>query len=250
MSRPRSRPCLIAAISLLMGACANGGPVNPDAAVVAIDAGLTARADAGSLVDASAPSRLLISEFVFSHAGVDTNEFIEVLGNPLMDFSDHTFLILEGDTTGAGRIEFAVALGTTDSSGYYKSDYFDNTMQNGSQSLLLVRGFNGVLGSDLDQNDDGVLDNQPWDQLIDGISVTDTDATDHIYVAPRVLPGFDGSSFVVGGASRVPPTDDTDTAADWVRNDFDGAGLPCCMSETAQSGEAINTPGAANLVQI
>ena len=56
---------------------------------------------------------------------------------------------------------------------------------------------------------------------------------------------YDGLSYAPGGASRVPDGTDTDAAADWVRNDFDLAGISG-QTGTIAAGEAYNTPGTAN----
>ena len=52
---------------------------------------------------------------------------------------------------------------------------------------------------------------------------------------------YDGLSFAPGGASRIPDGTDTDTTADWMRNDFDKAGIPG-NTGTLVGGEALNTP--------
>ncbi|MCG6875938.1 MAG: PEP-CTERM sorting domain-containing protein [Betaproteobacteria bacterium] len=63
---------------------------------------------------------------------------------------------------------------------------------------------------------------------------------------PVLGPNYDGiSSFAPGGASRIPNGVDTDSASDWVRNDFDLAGIPGFIG-TLTNGEALNTPGALN----
>ena len=49
---------------------------------------------------------------------------------------------------------------------------------------------------------------------------------------------YDGLTFAPGGASRIPDGTDTDTAADWVRNDFDLAGIPG-FAGTLVGGEAL-----------
>lgn len=56
---------------------------------------------------------------------------------------------------------------------------------------------------------------------------------------------YDGLSFAPGGASRIPDGTDTDSAADWMRNDFDLAGIDG-YAGTPVDGEALNTPGAVN----
>ncbi len=40
--------------------------------------------------------------------------------------------------------------------------------------------------------------------------------------SPALGPNYDGvSSYAPGGASRIPDGFDTESASDWVRNDFD-----------------------------
>ena len=57
---------------------------------------------------------------------------------------------------------------------------------------------------------------------------------------------FGGAAFGPGGASHIPNAIDTDTTADWVRNDFDGFGFPG-FPGSPEIGEARNTPGAVNV---
>jgi predicted extracellular nuclease len=106
------------------------------------------------------------------------------------------------------------------------------------------------LNDDIDANDDGAIDNTPWTRIVDSIGVSDGDGGDFNYSTPALTPGYDGGSFTVGGASRIPNGTDTDAAGDWIRNDFEGAGLPSFPAVVADPGEAINTPGNANEVQV
>ena len=53
--------------------------------------------------------------------------------------------------------------------------------------------------------------------------------------------------FAPGGASRFPDGFDTEAATDWVRNDFDLAGI-LGFAGTIVLGEAYNTPGAADQI--
>ncbi|MEC7232385.1 MAG: hypothetical protein VXW31_05570, partial [Planctomycetota bacterium] len=39
---------------------------------------------------------------------------------------------------------------------------------------LLVRGWSGIFGADLDTDDDGVLDSTPWAEIYDGIALVET----------------------------------------------------------------------------
>ncbi len=201
-------------------------------------------------VQAAAPAAPLavpgINEFVVNHTGTDTAEFVEILGLPSTDYSAYTLLSLEGDgAPGAGTIDRATPLGTTDANGYWSTGFGSNLYENGTMSLLLVQDFTGAVATDLDTNDDGVLDVIPWTALVDSVAMTDLGAGDQTYGGVTLTPSFDGGAFTPGGASRIPNGTDTDAPGDWVRNEFDGAGLPG-FTGTPVLGEAYNTPLASN----
>lgn len=191
----------------------------------------------------------VINEFVFNHTGNDDHEFIEVFGQPITDFSSFTILAIEGDASIAGTIDDVFNVGTTDAAGFWTTGFLSGVLENGTASLLLVSGFSGSMGDDLDTDNDGTLDTTPWTGLFDGIAVWDGGVSDWTYANVVLDAGFDGSPFVPGGASRIPNGTDTDTVGDWMRNDFDGAGLPGFVG-TPDLGEAMNTFGDVNAVAI
>lgn len=190
----------------------------------------------------------VINEFVANHVDTDTHSFIEILGTPSFDYSGLRILELEGDSTSTpGAIDRIYQAGITNAGGHWTTPFLGDGdgPENGTITLLLVTGFSGTVGQDLDTNDDGVLDLTPWTALLDAVAVSDGGAIDLTYGLPVLGPGFDGVSYTPGGASRIPDGTDTDTVADWVRNDYDGAGLPG-FTGTLVPGEAVNTPGAVN----
>lgn len=190
----------------------------------------------------------VINEFVANHTGSDTNEFIEIKGDAGVDYSGYSILQIEGDGAGAGTIDSVTAVGTTDANGYWTSAFLNSIIENGTLTLLLVRDFTGTVGMDIDTDNDGVADTTPWEAVFDAVAVSDGTAGDLTYTfgdGPTLGIGYDGQAFSPGGASRIPDGTDTDAAADWVRNDFDGAGLPG-FTGTPVAGEALNTPGAPN----
>ncbi len=78
------------------------------------------------------------------------------------------------------------------------------------------------------------------------LAVNDGDSGDLNYGVPVLYGNYDGvSSYPPGGASRIPDGFDTDSPTDWVRNDFDLAGIPD-HDGSITLGEAYNTPGAPN----
>jgi len=142
-------------------------------------------------------------------------------------------------------IDGAWTVGTTDADGFWTTGFLNNEIENGTITLLLVSGFTGSPGDDLDTNDDGTFDVTPWTEIADEVAVSDGGADDQTYAATTLVANYDGLPFTPGGASRIPNGTDTDTTGDWVRNDFDGAGLPG-FAGTVDASEALNTPGLEN----
>ncbi len=184
---------------------------------------------------------LIINEFVLDHSGTDTQEFIEVFGEPSMDYSNHTLLQIEGDGSGAGLIDSIHPVGTTDANGIWWTGYLSNTLENGTVSLLLVKNFTGALGNDIDTTNNGVIDNPLWSEIVDSVAVHDGGVNDRVYGTPVLFANYDGlSTYKPGGASRIPDGYDTNSQSDWMRNVFSIGSEPSV-------GEANNTPGEPNL---
>ena len=201
----------------------------------------------GTIVDDDTPSvPPVINEFVFSHTGSDNREFLEIKGVANTDYSGYRLLVIDGDAGSRGIVDRIVTPGTTDANGYWASAFLTDQFENGTQTLLLVSGATVSTGTDLDANDDGILDSAPWASLVDAVAVNDGDAGDLTYAGAAVLNvGYDGAAFAPGGASRLPDGGDTDSAYDWVRNDFDLFGVPG-FTGTPTANEAANTNGVAN----
>jgi len=198
----------------------------------------------------SGTSDPVINEFSASTTGTDV-EYVEIFGDPDTDYSAYTVLEIEGDSSSnTGTVDEVIAIGTTDANGFYLASLPANALENGTITLLLVDGFTGAFGDDLDTNDDGTLDVTPWDSIVDSVAVWDGGSSDLTYGTPVLGQNYDGvSTFAPGGASRIPDGYDTDAASDWVRNDFDLAGIPG-YDGTIGLGEAYNTPGAENAVYV
>lgn len=204
-----------------------------------------------------------ITEVVFDHAGTDTHEFIEIAANPasvvppgvadtvLVDLSSFRIVVLDGSTAGGGnpgRIANVIQPGTTNGSGLWSTGYMTSTLERPVFTILLVSGFSGSVGDDLDAGDDGVLDATPWSVIADGVAFSDGSGG-LTYAAPVLGPLFDGVATAPGGASRFPYYGDTNSVTDWKRNDFDGEGLPG-FAGTLAAGEARNTMGGLTRVAL
>jgi predicted extracellular nuclease len=188
----------------------------------------------------------LINEFVANHTGSDTNAFVEVLGDTSTSYAGFTVLEIEGDASSSGntgKIDAVLPVGTTDAAGYWTDP---EDMENGTITILLVENFTGSFGDDLDADNDGTFDTTPWDRIVDDVATTDGGSLDLTYSSTVLGPFFDGRPFGAGGASRIPNGTDTDTTADWLRNDFNGFGFPG-FPGSPEFGEAENTPGAVNV---
>lgn len=195
----------------------------------------------------------VINEVSIDIAGGDEGaEYVEILAPSSTDLSDHMVLVVKGDIPNgdAGTLLQADPAPTLDAQGFGLIEYPANGLQNGSISILLVHG-TAAAGDTVDADLDGVIDPGVAFTVIDAIAIHDDEdaAGDDLAYGPVLAPDFDGSTFTVGGASRIPDGTDSDTAADWVRNSYAGAGLPG-LAPTPDDGEAWNTPGATNEVYL
>lgn len=191
-----------------------------------------------------------INEFSISTTDTDV-EFLEFIGTPFADYSAYTFLGIEGDGSTSnnyeGYVDNVIPLGTTDANGLYLVNLEANTVENGTISLLVVKVNTATVGQDLDPEDDGILNTEPWSEIVDSVAVHDGGSSDLTYTTPILGVAYDGLLYAPGGASRIPDGYDTESATDWVRNDFDLAGIPG-FTGTPIYGEAYNTPGEFNQI--
>ncbi len=96
-------------------------------------------------------------------------EYIEFFGEPETDYSAYTLLEIEGDSPDYGMIDEVLPVGTTDVNGFYLVNVSANTFENGTLTLLLVKNFTGAFGEDIDTNNDGVMDDNPWEAIVDAV---------------------------------------------------------------------------------
>ncbi len=154
---------------------------------------------------------LRISEIRVDQPSTDTDEYFEIAGTPGTSLDDITYLVI-GDGSGgnSGVIEEVTALTglVIPADGYLlvgdttfglatpdltTSLNFEN---DDNVTHLLVAGFSGSNGQDLDTDDDGDLDATPWAEIIDLIALIRQEnpptSTEWHYGPPDVGP--DGSS--------------------------------------------------------
>jgi hypothetical protein len=139
-------------------------------------------------------------------------------------------------------VETATLFG--DPSGYGSGD-----LMNSSCTWLLVSDFNGMVGLDLDADDDGVLDFEPWSELHDSVGWSDGDAGDLVYSSAALTQ----ASGTPDAATRLRDGLVPHSAAAWFNGDITtGAGDalgrrydPAAASQNLLPG-AYLTPGQAN----
>lgn len=186
-------------------------------------------------------SKLLINEFMFNPSvSGDPDEFIEVKGDASTDYSEWSIIVVDGDGTAAGKIDNVFQVGTTSSDGYWATPFLTNTLQNGTQTVLLVKDFTGKVGDNVDTTKSGTFTSTPWSEIGDTIAVSDGGKGDPTYADAPVLTGARAA-----GSSRIPDGTDTDSASDWIADDPSLAGIDG-YGTTAAAGTVLVTPGAAN----
>ncbi len=158
----------------------------------------------GALSTRSAPA--LISEFRRDQIGTDNDEYFELVGTPGEDLSPYTYIVIGDSGANSGIIEAVVplsgssipgdgyflaaestfTLGTPDLSGPGNFLNFEN---GDNVTHMLVSGFSGTDGLDLDTDDNGVLETTPWTSIDDCVAVIGLGGTFHYtYCTQKVGP--------------------------------------------------------------
>jgi endonuclease/exonuclease/phosphatase family metal-dependent hydrolase len=151
---------------------------------------------------------VFINEVRVDESGVDTEEYFELFGTPGTTLEGMTYLVIgDGETdSDDGTIEEVIDLTgyTLDAGGFFV--VAEATFTQGTADLvadlnfedgdnvthMLVTGFTGAMGSDLDSNNDGVLDSTPWSEVVDVIAIIKQEnppaSTEFHYGPPTIGP--------------------------------------------------------------
>ena len=195
-----------------------------------------------------------ISEIRIDQSGTDDDEYFELADAPGTSLTGLTYLVIGDGAGGSGTIEAAVDLSgqTVPGSGFFVAA--EATFTLGAADLttslnfensdnvthLLVNGFSGANGDDLDTDDDGTLDVTPWTQLVDCIALVETVGSgEQIYCAETVGP--DGS-FVPGHAYSCPSGWEIGAFDPAGGDDTPGAANPCGPAQTLIINEFLADP--------
>lgn len=238
----------------------------PVAVMLAMATGTAAGA---GLVSGSTASGMRLTEIRVDQQGADTDEYFEVSGAAGASLAG-CWLIAIGDsgTDPAGVVEAAIDLsswnlgrngrfvghestfgqtlfggrslaldaacahatvGTGDAINFENSD---------TVTYLLVRGFTGALGADLDAGNDGTFDATPWAEVIDGVAFVRSNSSDPAYAEARVGP------VKLTATGGMPPHAWLGDAG-WVVGEY-----ASWDADTPGGGPAVPAPGAATILAV
>lgn len=171
------------------------------------------------VLSSGAFASVLINEVFVNPPGTDNGfEYFELIGNSNESLNGLTLLTIEGDGASAGTIDVALSLngmsigsnglflwrdasgnipwihpdtlaaqsGPSAGTSVHVAD-FNPDIENGSNSYMLVTGFTGQAGTtDVDTNNDGVLDSTPWSSVLDAVALIENDGASNFGYADDV----------------------------------------------------------------
>jgi hypothetical protein len=198
-----------------------------------------------------------INEIRHGQRSVDKDEFIELFtSNPATSLKGMTLIALSGEGD-AGRVSMALDLsaGSFDADGVFMiadsritTGSFDagdisvsGGLNLGSQptTYMLVNNFTGALGDDLDTDDDGTLDVQPWLSQLDALSFRNGDDIPDILYSDVIVAA--NSAFTASGAVAKGDGSDSFEVLDFrdlsqdSPGSLNGGGIPPLPASNAQA---------------
>ncbi len=204
------------------------------------------------LLASASHAQIVINELRIDQPGTDIEEFFELAGPPGASLDGLTYVVI-GDTgsMNSGIVEEAEPLDgfVLSPTGYFVAAEASFTVgvadlttdlafeNSDNVTHMLIEGFTGVIGDDLDTDDDGVFDVTPWTAITDLIAIVEEDnppsGTEFHYGPPSIGPDVSpAGSFVPSFVRRCP-----DMTGDFLIGAFGVAAAP---------GPYDETPGAPN----
>ncbi|MHC5113616.1 MAG: lamin tail domain-containing protein [Planctomycetota bacterium] len=195
-----------------------------------------------------------ISEIRADQSGSDNDEYFELVGPPGASLNDLTYIVIGDGGGGSGVIEAVVPLGgqSIGASGYFvvAEETFTigvadltlagnglNFENNDNVTHVLVSGFTGSNGLDLDTDDDGVLDLTPWTSVVDAVGLVEEPN-------PPVNTEY-GYGAALGG-SEVGPNGIFVPGHAYLCTPDNGGEVPTWLVGIFDPAVGDDTPGAAN----
>ncbi len=170
-------------------------------------------------------AQIQFNEIFFNPPGTDNgNEFVEIAGPPNSALTNVWLVVIEGDAANAGVVDQAVNLtgNTIGANGLFLQrdaatvllpppnaqtsvlvQDFVPDIENGCNTYLLVSDFSGTVGTDLDTDNNGTLDLQPWTGVYDAVAFELLTGVYNVYADDLGFPVFPGMSFLIEALLRV-----------------------------------------------
>lgn len=147
---------------------------------------------------------VVINEIRIDQPGADTDEYFELAGSPGTSLDGLSYIVIGDGTGGSGVIEAVIDLSglAIPTDGFFLAaestfsitsgvDLFTGlNFENGDNvTHMLVSGLSAGNGTDLDSNDDGVLDTSPWTGIVDAVALLNSIGSgDQVYSSNLVGP--------------------------------------------------------------
>ncbi len=145
-------------------------------------------AGTGTLNITNIPPPPTLNEIRIDNPGGDTDEYFELAGLP-QSLDGLSYIVIGDGTGGSGTIENVTDLTgqSMGGSGYWWAGEASATLgtpdmvttlsfeNSDNVTHMLVSGFTGASGDDLDTDDDGTLDSTPWDAVIDSVAMLENE---------------------------------------------------------------------------
>ncbi len=134
--------------------------------------------------------KFAINEIRVDQDGEDLDEFAEIAGPAGISLDEFYYLVIGDGAGGGGVIEEVVDLSGQVIAADGLFTFGEDTMTTGTPDMvvdglnfensdnvthMLVQGFSGAEYDDLDIDDDGVLDVEPWEAIVDAVSLVEPD---------------------------------------------------------------------------
>lgn len=225
---------------------------------------LTAAALVVPIAIGQAQGAILINEVSLNNeSGDNGEEFFELISDTggAEAMTGLTLLVIDGDTTASGIIDKVMDVGSfsTGTNGLFlwrdsalvllpapdaativNVEDFLPDIENGSATFLLVSGFTGAVGDDLDALNDGVLDAVlPWTSVVDAVAVKDSGLSDNVYAGLLGGVDFGNISFAADSIIRLSGS------GTWIGVDVDEVISEIPGPYTLDDTQAVFTDGTA-----